>query len=113
MAQIAVDQVQAGMVLAAEVTDKRGRLLIPSGRTLDPKHVQALRMWGISRVEIEGDEPSGEAASDLTPESLEKAREVLTDRLRNLEEGDGLREVLLETLVPRVARDFVREVNGV
>lgn len=106
MAQIAVDQVQAGMVLAAEVQDRRGRLLIPSGRELDAKHVQALKMWGITRVEIDGDDPSADGSPAASPEMLERAREVLEDRLRNL---DGrFKELLLESILPRVAESLGR-----
>ena len=101
MAKISVDQVQAGMVLAAEVTDKRGRLLIPSGRALDEKHVQALKMWGIAQIEIEGDDPD-EGGPEITPEALEQAQAIVADRLKNLPEGHEFTTMLTETLVPRV-----------
>ena len=106
MAFITVEQVQAGMVLAAEVTDKRGRLLIPSGRELSPKHVQALRMWGIARVEIEGDDVAGDATAAIAPETLEAARAEIADRLRNLPGEDPLTVALSAALLPRVAREI-------
>lgn len=106
MAQIAVDQVQAGMVLAAEVQDRRGRLLIPSGRELDSKHVQALKMWGITRVEIQGDDPAAEGAQLVSPEMLEAARAILDDRLRNLDPKGSFRGILTEAILPRVASEL-------
>lgn len=109
MAKISVDQVQAGMVLVSEVTDKRGRLLIPAGRELDPKHVQALKMWGISQIEVEGEEPSGEGGPQVTPEALAQAEAVVSDRLRNLPAEHEFTRILAEALIPRVAVCFAGE----
>lgn len=111
MAFIPVDHVQSGMILASEVTDRRGRLLIPSGRELGPKHVQALKMWGISRIEIEGDDPGGDTASEFSPEVLEAARLRVDDRLRNLPEDEPFRGILADILLPRVAEAL--RVGGV
>jgi hypothetical protein len=54
------------MVLAEGVTDRRGRLLIPAGRALEERHLDALPMWGISQVVVEGGDP-GEEAEALGP----------------------------------------------
>jgi hypothetical protein len=75
LAVIDVSQAQAGMTLAADVLDKRGRILIPSGAELKEKHLSALPAWGVTRVEIEGDEVTAEA--DLEPELLEAAADEL------------------------------------
>lgn len=104
-----IEDARAGMVLVSDVTDRRGRLLIPSGRELDEKHLQALRMWGISTVEIEGDEPSGEEEGALDPAYLGQARELLTDRLQNLPMDHALVLALVEVALPTLARDLSRE----
>lgn len=59
MATIDVSQAEAGMVLAADVLDQRGRLLVPAGKELSVKHVRALPAWGVTRLEIEGDDVAG------------------------------------------------------
>ena len=56
MALVTGDQMRSGMVVATGVTDRRGRLLIPAGSELNERHIQALRMWGVTHVEVEGDE---------------------------------------------------------
>ncbi len=56
MAIIDVSQAQAGMILAADILDMRGRVLIPAGAELKDKHVRALPAWGVSRVDIKGDD---------------------------------------------------------
>jgi hypothetical protein len=44
------------MVLAADVLDKRGRMLIPAGKELVAKYLTALPAWGVTRIEVEGDD---------------------------------------------------------
>ena len=54
MSVVTIEQAQAGMVLASDVKDRRGRLLMPTGRALTDKHLEAFRMWGVASVEVEG-----------------------------------------------------------
>lgn len=56
MALIDVARAEAGMVLASDVLDLRGRVLIPAGAELKDKHVRALPAWGVTRVEVQGAE---------------------------------------------------------
>ena len=109
MPLISVDDAQAGMVLSADVTDRRGRLLIPNGRPLDEKHLQALKMWGITAVEIEGDDPVGGDTEALDPALLGQAREVLSTHLRNLPMDHPLVLALIELALPRKARELGEE----
>ena len=41
-----------GMVLAADLTDERGAVLLPRGMTLNQAHLAALRRRGIERCSI-------------------------------------------------------------
>lgn len=59
------------MVLAADIMDKRGRLLVPAGKELSEKHVRALPAWGVSRIEVEGDDIAG--AIELEPWAVDQA----------------------------------------
>lgn len=112
MPLIAVDDAQAGMVLSADVTDRRGRLLIPNGRPLDEKHLQALKMWGITAVEIEGEEPVGEDVEALDPALLGQAREALSDHMQNLPMDHPLVRALVELAMPRKARQLGEAMKG-
>lgn len=74
MATIELSRARPGMVLGADVLDKRGRLLVPRGIELKEKHLNAFPAWGIDRIEIEGE---GDASSALEPWACEAAeREV-------------------------------------
>jgi len=74
---VSIEQVTTGMVLAGPVVDRRGRLLIPAGKSLTDKHLGALKMWGIPHVEIEGDDVEDDSTSPIEPHLLEEARAQL------------------------------------
>lgn len=73
---VGVDQAAPGMVLANPVTDRRGRLLIPGGQEITEKHVNALKMWGVVSIDIEGDEVA-EVSVAISPEALDAADQEL------------------------------------
>lgn len=56
MSVIPISEAEAGMVLAADVVDRRGRVLIPLGAELSERTVQALGNWGIETIHVEGEE---------------------------------------------------------
>lgn len=87
MGLVTADRAQPGMVLAADVTDRRGRRLIPAAVELTERHVQALRMWGVPQIEIEGDGPEAPAQTALPPEEEERLRSEVDERF-----GDANRD---------------------
>lgn len=81
MAVIPVDKAQIGMMLAAPISDRRGRLLMPAGKELGNKHLDALPMWGISHIEIEGDEGLEEdLQEEVAPWAVAQAGEEMAHR---------------------------------
>ena len=54
MGMIRVDEAQAGMVLAAEVRDRMGRLLMTAGQELSDRALRVFRMWGVTEIHVEG-----------------------------------------------------------
>ena len=83
MALVIADQVRPGMVVATEVVDRRGRLLIPAGSELSEQHVQALRMWGVTHLEVEGDGFEDDPPVDEDPEVV-AAAEAAVDSILQL-----------------------------
>ena len=80
MAVVTLDQVHAGMVLADDVRDRRGRLLMPSGRELTEKHLEAFRMWGVTAVDIDGG-PTKETPRRVFDEAILARADWETDLL--------------------------------
>jgi hypothetical protein len=52
---MAVSDLQTGMRLREDVTDRHGRLIIAAGTTLHERHLRALKLWGIAEVRVHGD----------------------------------------------------------
>jgi len=77
---IPVEQAEIGMVLSAPVNDRRGRLIMPAGRALEEKHLDALPMWGITHIEVEGDgsDSQGDPRDEIEPWALARAGEEMS-----------------------------------
>lgn len=96
------------MVLASDVLDRRGRLLIPAGKALSERHVSALRMWGVERLEIRGEHDSPEDTLPLDPQLLSQARAEVADLFRNAGDEHPFLEKLTALAVQRRARTLAR-----
>lgn len=50
-----LDALHPGDVLAADVADRSGRLILGRGRTLTERHIEIFRSWGIAQVDLMAD----------------------------------------------------------
>ncbi|TFW32343.1 hypothetical protein [Massilia horti] len=73
---VALDDAAAGMVLADEVRDRLGNVLLAQGAALSESLLQALRRRGVESIRIEED--------GLSPEQLAAERERVSARLAHL-----------------------------
>jgi hypothetical protein len=55
--RVCLENLQPEMVLAADIVDGIGRLLLPGGTVLSDKHLRYCQMWGVTDAEIVGDQP--------------------------------------------------------
>ena len=77
MAIIHINKLEPGMVLADEVRDLSGRLLLGKGKTVHPNHLKVFKTWGVSEVNINGSNGGKEEArSDFNPEQYEEIKEI-------------------------------------
>ncbi|MEQ8160098.1 MAG: hypothetical protein ABRQ33_02835, partial [Smithellaceae bacterium] len=49
-----IKNLQAGMILAEDLADATGRLLIAKGTVLTEKHLKICKIWGVVEARIEG-----------------------------------------------------------
>ena len=79
MSMVSLDNLAPGMVLASNVLDKSGRLLLGEGVELAAKHLFIFRTWGIVEADIAGvdDDDTNILPDDITPEELENAKNTL------------------------------------
>lgn len=85
MGLVSVDTLNEGSVLAEDVHDINGRLLLREGQEISAKHLRVLKIWGITEVEVVGESDDDESAVAVAdPEkqaAVEAAMKILFSRL--------------------------------
>lgn len=108
MGTVRIKELKTGMVLADDVTDIKGRLLLPKGRPIGPEHVRIFKIWGIPQVQVAG--APGEtqsAAPAIDPARLEALRRGLEERFRLTDRNHpAIREIFSQALQARAAGLF-------
>lgn len=56
MPRIKVKLLEAGQQLSKDAVNASGRLLLKAGTTLETKHLEIFRTWGVAEVDIVGEE---------------------------------------------------------
>lgn len=105
---VSVDDLEAGMVLADEVRDQQGRLLMPSGTELTDRHLRAFQLWGILSVRITSGDASEPAEPPVSAADLEAARALVTGRLRHTDAAHPFIAELVQLCTLREARRLAR-----
>jgi hypothetical protein len=106
MSHIAVAQARPGMVLQADIQDRRGRLLLPAGKELSEKHIAALPMWGVEVIDIEGEETPELAAHEIDPRVAALAREQIATRFMNASDDHPFLNVLRDLCTESLSREL-------
>lgn len=105
---IDIDQADAGMVLAADLTDHSGGVLLPAGATLTGANIASLRRRGIVACAIVVAEPEPDQArraEDEAAAALERERRQL--RLLHLFRRSGGEQAT--PLLLRLLTDYRKE----
>ncbi|HTS87527.1 MAG TPA: hypothetical protein VMG41_03470 [Gemmatimonadales bacterium] len=77
---VGVDALHAGMVLAENVHDAQGRLLIPEGTELTDRHLRAFQLWGIPGVRVRQSDFEQTPVRAPSPECLRQAEAAVRAR---------------------------------
>ena len=101
MREIAVGQAEVGDIVAEPVVNDQGRVLLPKGAKLSPAVLSRLQGWGVSQLQVEGDEADGEEQEDD-----DALIEALEHRFSEWEQD----ELMLE--IKRVARTHLSRRPG-
>lgn len=81
MGLVPIDKLETGMVLASDVQDSTGRLLLGSGIELTRKHLVIFRTWGVEEADIAGIDNidcSTPLPPEITQSQLEEAEQALS-----------------------------------
>ncbi len=95
MYTVKTDKLRPGQILAEQVRDVNGRLLLASGNEIQPNHIRIFKIWGISEVNVAvADRQKENDKSELDPDLVEQVRGSLMILCRHLDlEHPALKEL--------------------
>lgn len=112
-ALIPAEDLAPGMVLAEEVRDQQGRLLMPAGTELTERHLRAFQLWGIRSVRVFGAGGSqGDPVPELTPAQLAEGEAIVRARFQLHDLRHPLIAELLRLAGRREAVRLAAEARG-
>ena len=94
-------------ILASDVIDSLGALLLPAGSTVTLKHLEALGALGVPEIhleELEEAEPTLPPADVLNPEAIHRATEGLSAPFGNIDRRHPFMGLLFLLAAVRAAR---------
>lgn len=106
---IDIQRAEPGVVLAADVKDKRGNILLRAGAELTEAHLRSLSMWGVRTLDIEADEDVRDPLADLDPDVLAEAEAEVAERFRPVEFRD---HPFLDALLECAVEQWIRTHGG-
>jgi HD-like signal output (HDOD) protein len=106
MTLVSIEQLDPGMILAEDIKDMNGRMLISSGVRIEAQHIRVLKMWGICEVSVEGDDPvPEESQSDVNTEQMDLAGREIVKTFADLDlENPTIKEIVKLSIPYRALR---------
>ena len=84
MYPVPTDKLKPGKILAEEVRDINGRLLLARGNEIADNHIRIFKIWGVSEVTVEGPDKGGDKFDpDLNPEIFEQVHTTVLSLFRH------------------------------
>lgn len=108
VSKVPTENLIPGMLLAADVRDRNGRLLLKTGVELTDKHLYILRTWGIVEVEVVGVDENQEGSAGsvaIDPELWSVIQAEITPLFRHTDLSHPAIKELLRIRIVREARD--------
>ena len=107
MNQVSLDKLETGSVLAADVKDRSGRLLLKAGCEVEERHLKIFQTWGISTVCIADAEVND--LEDIDPEIRALVREEVKKNFNGNDFSHPAISMLVEICVDR---ELVQQGRG-
>jgi hypothetical protein len=101
------EDLQPGMVLADDIKDRNGMVLLGRGRQVTEKDLRTLMMWGVTEADVDGidrEEVISRAAAQFDPQLLVKAEEGIRERFRHTDPTHPFVKELIRLLTLRAVR---------
>ena len=110
--QISLDDLQIGAILAADVKDRGGRLLLGAGAEIEERHLKIFRGWGVADICIKGGPDDGILDKNATNEDPELRAMVTMEVKKDFEENDLNHPFIQALLEICVDRAILQQVGG-
>jgi hypothetical protein len=107
MGKLNLDQLQPGMVLAADIFDRNNRVLLKAGLALTDRHLTVLRQWGVTEADVQGidrEEINAQESMELDHELLAHAEESYRSLFRYADLQHPFNQELFRLCVMRTVR---------
>jgi len=107
MGVINLEDIHEGMILAGDIKDRSGRVILAGGNTISEKHLRVFRMWGITEADIRGYEKEELAANivaQLDPLLFQEAENQIRERFRHVDVEHPFIKELFHLLTLRLVR---------
>jgi HD-like signal output (HDOD) protein len=86
MLLVPTDKVKSGQILAEEVRDINGRLLLSKGNKIEANHIRIFKIWGIPEVKLQAaDHYDKNSEPEIKPEIIEQKQESLKALFRHVD----------------------------
>jgi len=112
MGKIALEDLQPGMVLARDVKDFSGRVILSTGMEITGKHLGIFRAWGITEADVAGVEQEDLATAvtaRIDPELRRRAEAEADTLFRHCPRNNPVMDRLYHLFVLRKVRQLSRE----
>jgi len=110
MPRVPIDAIIPGMVAAADVATPDGRLALPAGQVIGPRHLESFRRLGVTDVDIDDAPAEGPPGQDEINRHLEGAAAYAGDFFAFLDPDHPVVLALFRHVAEGVARDMARGV---
>lgn len=115
MGLISVNDIQPGMVLAGEVKDRNGRVLLAAGQEISERHIKIFKTWGVTEANIQGASQEDMAAKDqaeVDPELYRRAEEGVLERFTHAGTAHPCLKELARLAVMRRVHEITEAGHG-
>lgn len=116
MSTLNVKDLKEDMVIANDIKDCRGRLLLRKDTVLNQKNLKLCKMWGVVEADIKGmssEEAYASAIKNFQPTTIEAAKEIVLERFRHNDMHHPAIEELSRLCILRTAEGARDGDNGI
>jgi HD-like signal output (HDOD) protein len=115
MEAVQTDKLKPGQILAEEVRDINGRLLLAKGNEIQSNHIRIFKIWGISEVNVAGARRRKDILDpQLDPELVERAAENMKHICRHVDlQHPAVKEIFKIAVQFRCRHDLVETAGDI